>query len=127
MKEFVAFRALVNLLKKTNQEHLLGETYERCEMQFKIENVQLKNEVQELYSMFTLEELNEEIAKIVTPPNLNAEVEVIYQTIDGLHAACPNHTGDWYFSGDYPTIGGMRVVNKSFMNYIKKIDKRAYF
>ncbi len=127
MKEFVAFRALVNLLKKNNKEHLLGQTYERCEMQFNIPDVSLKNEVQELYELFTLEELNEEIAKIVTPPNLNAEVEVIYQTIDGLHKACPNHTGDWYFSGNYPTDGGIRVVNKSFMNYIKKIDKRAYF
>ena len=127
MKEFVAFRALVNLLKKTNQEHLLDETYERCKLQFDIPDVEMTNQVQQLYSLFTLEELNEEIAKIVTPPNLNAEVEVIYQTIDGLHEACPNHTGDWYFSGNYPTVGGTRVVNKSFMNYIKKIDKRAYF
>jgi len=127
MKEFVAFRALVNLLKKTNQEHLLGETYEKCEMQFNIPDIEMTNQVQQLYSLFTLEELNEEIAKIVTPPNLNAEVEVIYQTLEGLHKACPNHKGDWYFSGNYPTIGGTRVVNKSFMNYIKKIDKRAYF
>ena len=127
MKEFVAFRALVNLIKKTNQEDLLTQTYERCEMQLKIEGIEPKNEVQALYDLFTLEELNEEIAKIVTPPNLVAEVEVIYQTIDGLHQACPNHTGDWYFSGNYPTPGGFRVVNKSFMNYIKKIDKRAYF
>ena len=127
MKEFVAFRALVNLIKKTNQEHLLGETYERCEMQLKIEGIEPKNEVQALYDLFTLEELNDEIAKIVAPPNLNAEVEVIYQTVDGLHKACPDHTGDWYFSGNYPTAGGFRVVNKSFMNYIKKIDKRAYF
>ena len=127
MKEFVAFRALVNLIKKSNQEHLLGETYERCEQQMKITGVETKNEVQALYDLFTLEELNEEIARIVTPPNLEAEVEVIYQTIDGLHQACPDHTGDWYFSGNYPTAGGFRVVNKSFMNYIKKIDKRAYF
>lgn len=127
MKEFVAFRALVNLIKKSNREHLLGETYERCEMQLKISGVEIKNEVQALYDLFTLEELNEEIARIVTPPNLNAKVEVIYQTIEGLHQACPEHTGDWYFSGNYPTNGGFRVVNKSFMNYIKKIDKRAYF
>lgn len=127
MKEFVAFRAMVNLLKKTNQADLLMQTYERCKLQFSIDGIEAKNEVQELYKLFTLEEINVEIAKLVTPPNINAEIEVIYQTLEGLHEACPNHTGDWYFSGNYPTLGGIRVVNKSFMNYIEKIDKRAYF
>ena len=127
MNEFVAFRALVNLLKANNKEYLLGETYERCERQLKFDNIEPKNEVQELYDLFSLEELNREIANIVRPVDISAEVEIIYQTIEGLHAACPNHTGDWYFTGNYPTPGGIKVVNKAFINYYKKVDERAYF
>ncbi len=127
MSEFVAFKALVNLLNKDGKEDMLEATYERCKMQMTIDGIQQKNEVKVLYDEYTLEELNEEIARILRPEGVDCDIQIIYQTIEGLHEACPEHTGDWYFSGNYPTPGGTRVVNKSFMNFIKKIDKRAYF
>jgi len=127
MKNFIAFRAMVRLLEKNKKEHLLMETYAKCKMQENIEGLERVNHVKELYAQFTLEEINAEIAKLVTPKGTTAEIQVIYQTIEGLHKACPDNTGDWYFSGNYPTIGGMRVVNQSFINYIEKVDKRAYF
>ncbi len=127
MKEFVAFRALVNLLEKHNKSHLLEEVYQECKAQLQPNNLNPTNPIKRLYAEFTLEELNVEVAKLVTPEDIDAEVEVIFQTIEGLHEACVNHSGDWYFSGDYPTLGGMRVVNKAFVNYIEKVDKRAYF
>ena len=86
----------------------------------------MENVLQPIYALYSDEEISSEIAKIVTPPNIKPEVEVIYQSIAGLHEACPNHSGDWYFSGNYPTPGGTRVVNRAFMNYMEKKDERAY-
>jgi amidophosphoribosyltransferase len=126
MKEFVAFRALVALLKDHKKEHLLTETYERCKAQEHLPKEEIKNELIQLYSTFTYEQVSKKIAQIVTPEGIKPKVEVIYQTIKGLHESCPNHKGDWYFSGKYPTPGGNRVVNRAFINYMEDNDKRAY-
>ncbi len=124
--DFVAFRALVELLKENGKEQMLTEAYERCKTQESLPVEQIQNQLQVLYAEFTNEEISKKIAEIVTPKNISPEVEVIFQTIEDLHAACPNHSGDWYFSGDYPTPGGNRVVNRAFMNYIEKRNVRAY-
>jgi amidophosphoribosyltransferase len=126
MNDFVAFRALVALLKEKKKEHLLKETYERCKAQMDLPKEEMKNEVIELYETFDYETISAKIAEIVTPKGIKPKVEVIYQTIEGLHKACPNNKGDWYFSGNYPTPGGNRVVNQSFINYIENNNKRAY-
>jgi len=126
MNEFVAFRALVALLKENKKEHLLKETYQRCKAQLVLPKEQMKNEVIPLYATFDYETISAKIAEIVTPEGIKPKVEVIYQTIEGLHEACPNNNGDWYFSGNYPTPGGNRVVNQSFVNYMENNNKRAY-
>jgi len=126
MKDFVAFRALVELLEDNNLDHLLDETYERCKAQESLPVGKMKNQLIALYDTFSYEEISAKIADIVTPKGIKPKVEVIYQTIDGLKMACTEHTGDWYFSGKYPTPGGNRVVNRAFINYMKKSDQRAY-
>jgi amidophosphoribosyltransferase len=126
MKEFVAFRALVELLHENNKEHLLDEVYEKCKLQDELPKEEIKNYVADLYEEFTYEEVSAKIGELLTPKHINAEVEIIFQTIENLHDACPNHTGDWYFSGNYPTPGGNRVVNKAFMLYMENKDERAY-
>ncbi len=126
MREFVAFQALVQLLKENGKEHLLEETYYRCLDQVQLPKEQNVNMVKDLYDHFTQEEISARIARIVTPPEIEIPVDVIYQTLDGLRSACPNHTGDWYFSGDYPTPGGNRVVNKAFINFMENKNVRAY-
>ena len=126
MKDFVAFRALVALLEEKNKSHLLQETYERCKAQEKLPPEQMKNEVIALYETFSYEEISKKIAEIVKPEGIKPKVEVIYQTIKGLHQACPNNKGDWYFSGIYPTPGGNRVANRAFITYMENCDKRAY-
>ena len=126
MKEFAAFKALVSLLEENKKEHLLEEAYQRCLLEEKKPVEEMINQVQPLYDEFTYEQISDKIAEIVKPKGLDIEVKVIYQTVTNLHKACPNNTGDWYFSGNYPTIGGTRVVNRSFINYMEKNDKRAY-
>ncbi len=126
MKNFIAFRALVALLEENGKEHLLDEAYERCKAMVGVPDEELKNEVQELYNEFPYEVISDKIGEILTPPNIKPEVKIIYQTVEDLHKACPEHMGDWYFSGNYPTPGGIRVVNKAFMNYMEKVDARAY-
>ncbi len=126
MKEFVAFRALVDLLRENGKSHLLQEAYERCKAQENLPKELIKNEVAALYDEFTPEEISAQIAKIVCPPDIKPKVEVIYQSIENLHKACPNNLGDWYFSGNYPTPGGNRVVNRAFINYMEDRDERAY-
>jgi len=126
MKEFVAFRALVQLLEENNKEYLLEETYERCKAQEHLPKEEIQNYVQALYDEFSYEEVSDKIAEIITPPGIKPEIKVIYQTIEGLQQSCPNNNGDWYFSGNYPTPGGNRVVNKAFINYMEKSEARAY-
>ena len=126
MKEFVAFRALVELLHENNKEYLLEEAYQRCKAQEDLPTEQVINEVKSLYDSFSYEAISKRIAKIITPKGIKPKVEVIYQPIENLKIACPGHTGDWYFSGNYPTPGGNRIANRAFMNYMEKSDVRAY-
>ncbi|MDX1941381.1 MAG: amidophosphoribosyltransferase [Saprospiraceae bacterium] len=126
MGEFVAFQALIELLKDSGKEYLLQEAYERAKAQNCLPKEEIKNEVASLYAQFTYEDVSKKIAEIMTPSDIKPKVEAIYQTIEGLHKACPHNKGDWYFSGNYPTPGGNRVVNRSLINYMEKRDDRAY-
>lgn len=125
MKEFVAFRALLKLLKETQQEFKLDDVYDKCNRS-KISIEGSPNYVKELYDLFTDKQIEDKIAEIVKPKGMKAELEVIYQTVESLHEACPNHTGDWYFTGDYPTLGGNKVVNKAYVNFREGKEVRAY-
>lgn len=126
MNEFIAFRALVELLKENDKEYLLDETYKKCKAQEHLPASEIKNEVKRLYDTFTYEQITQKIAELVTPENAQAEIQIIYQTIENLHKAIPNHRGDWYFSGDYPTPGGNKVVNKAFINFMEGNTDRSY-
>jgi amidophosphoribosyltransferase len=126
LKDFVAFQAAVALVKETGREEVLKKIYEACKASLDLPRDQVKNEVQALYKLFKVNEVEKKIAAILRPADLKAEFQVIYQSIEGLHAACPNHKGDWYFTGDYPTPGGNRVVNRSFVNFMENSDARAY-
>ncbi len=125
MREFVAFRALLQLLKETGQDSLLDEVYEQC-VRSEIHQEPSPNYVQKLYGRFTDEQISDKIAQIVRSEDVKAEVDVIYQRVADLHQACPNHSGDWYFTGDYPTPGGNKVVNKAFINFMEGKVVRAY-
>lgn len=124
--EFVAFQAMIALLKERGKEDLLHETYLKCKAQEALPKEEIKNHLQQLYALFTDEEISKKVAGIVTPEDCRAEVEVIYQTIENLHEACPLNLGDWYFSGNYPTPGGNKVVNRAFINYMEGKKGRAY-
>lgn len=126
MGEFVAFEAAIQLLKARGMEHVIDEVYEKCKASLLLPKEEIVNHVKEIYRPFKQEEISAQITKIITPEGTNAEVEVIYQTLDNLHIACPEHTGDWYFSGNYPTPGGNKVVNKAFVNWKEGSNKRAY-
>jgi len=126
MGEFVAFEATISLLRETGRENVIERVYSNCIASEKLGNKQVKNYVQEIYSQFTDQEISDRIAQIITPKDIKAEVKVIYQTLDNLHKAIPSHLGDWYFSGNYPTLGGNKVVNKAFMNWVEGKNQRAY-
>jgi amidophosphoribosyltransferase len=126
MGDFVAFEAAIALLKDRNMEHIIEETYQKCKSQEDLPKEQIKNYVQEIYAPFTYEEVSAKISELLTPQGINCDVEIIYQTVDNLHAACPNNTGDWYFTGNYPTPGGNKVVNKAFMFWKEGRNERAY-
>lgn len=126
MGDFVAFRAMTDLIKESGKEHLIQEVYEECKAVAAMPNNQTYNAVKKLYAQFTDEEISARIAKIVKADHIRAEVEVVYQSVEDLHKACPHNLGDWYFTGDYPTPGGNKVANKAFMNWVEKKDVRAY-
>ncbi|MDP2412717.1 amidophosphoribosyltransferase [Daejeonella sp.] len=126
MGEFVAFEASISLLRETGREDIINRVYQNCIESEKLGNMQTENFVQEIYSQFTDQEISDRIAKIITPKEIKTEVKVIYQTLDNLHKAIPAHLGDWYFSGNYPTPGGNKVVNKAFMNWMEGKNQRAY-
>ncbi len=126
MKDFVAFQALVDLLRDTNRENLLEKAYDRALQSLDLPAEAVQNVVKPLYDLFTDEEISKRISEIVTPKHIKPEIQVIFQTIDDLHKACPNHLGDWYFSGNYPTPGGNKVVNRAFVHYMNKSEERAY-
>jgi amidophosphoribosyltransferase len=124
MGDFVAFRAMTALLKDKGKDYLLGETYEKC-VRARSQQTQ-QNYVKHLYAQFTDEEISKKIAEIVRPADMKAELDVVFQTVENLHKAIPRHLGDWYFTGDYPTPGGMKVVNRSYANYMEGKLVRAY-
>lgn len=126
LNDFAAFRAAIELLKEKNMHHVLHEVYRKCKNQENDPKEEVVNHVKEIYKPFSADQISAKIAEILTPANISAEVEVIYQSIEDLHEACPNDTGDWYFTGNYPTPGGNKVVNKSFINYIEGRNERAY-
>ena len=123
---FIAFKAALELLKETNQYHIIDEVYKKCKAQESKTDAEIINYVKEVYNPFKAEEISDKIAQMLKTEDVEAEVEVIYQTIEGLHKACPDNLGDWYFTGNYPTPGGMRVVNQAFINFYEGNDKRAY-
>ncbi|WP_397447660.1 amidophosphoribosyltransferase [Polaribacter sp. R77954] len=123
---FIAFKAALELLKETNQYQIIDEVYKKCKAQQTKEDTAINNYVKEVYKPFTAEQISAKIAHMLKTDDINAEVEVIYQTIEGLHKACPDNLGDWYFTGDYPTPGGMRVVNNAFINFYEGNNERAY-
>ena len=126
MGEFVAFEAAISLLKESGKENIISEVYQNCIESEKLGNKQVKNYVQEIYGQFPDQQISDRIAQIITPKEINTEVRVIYQTLGNLHKAIPDHLGDWYFSGNYPTPGGNKVVNKAFMNWMEGKNQRAY-
>ena len=126
LNTFIAFNAAIELLKDNNMEHLIDEVYSKCKEQEHLTKEEMVNYVRDIYRPFTPEQISAKIAELLKPDDCEAEVEIVYQTIENLHAACPNDTGDWYFTGNYPTPGGNRVVNSSFINYIEGKNRRAY-
>jgi amidophosphoribosyltransferase len=123
--DFIAFQAAITLLKESGQEHIIDEVYQNC-LNCCEDDEQVENYVQAIYAPFSAVQISKKIAQLLTPANINAKVNIIYQKISDLHASCPDHQGDWYFTGNYPTTGGNRVVNKSFINYIEGKNERAY-
>ena len=121
MREFIAFRAVLSLLKETKQENILEDVYQKC-----LNTDNSENHVKEVFAPFSYEQISAKIAELIKTDSINAEVEVIYQTVDNLHEACPQHLGDWYFTGDFPTLGGNKVVNRAFVNFMEGKEVRAY-
>lgn len=124
--DFIAFRATIALLKETQQTHIINEVYKKCKQQEKLPKEEMVNYVKEIYKPFTAKQISDRIAALITSTEIKARVSVVYQSIENLHAAIPDHKGDWYFTGDYPTPGGNKVVNKSFINFIEGRNERAY-
>ena len=126
MGDFIAFNAVVALMKERGKSKCMNELLERCEELQRDNQLHSENVVKQLYNQFTAEEISAKIAQLVTPPGLTIPVDVIFQRIEDLHKACPGNLGDWYFTGNYPTPGGNRVVNKAFMNYMEGKNVRGY-
>ena len=126
LQDFVAFRAAIELLKDHGKEGIIDEVYKKAKAQVGLDDTEIKNFVKEIYDPFTADEVSDKIAEMLKPADMGADLEIIFQSIFTLHEACPNHPGDWYFTGDFPTPGGNRVVNKAFINYVEGRDERAY-
>ena len=126
MGDFIAFRAAIALLVENGKEGVIKQVYKKAKAQLELPMTEQVNVVKEIYELYTAEEISAKIAKLVTPEDCNAKIEIIFQTIEGLHKACPDHTGDWYFTGNFPTPGGVRVVNKAFVLYYEGSTERAY-
>ncbi len=126
MGDFCAFSAAIALLKENHMGYVISEVYEKCKAQVGLDDKSIKNFVKEIYAPFSQEQVSQKISQMLTPPSVTIPVSIVFQSIEGLHNACPNHEGDWYFSGDYPTPGGYRVVNQAFINYVEGRNERAY-
>jgi amidophosphoribosyltransferase len=121
MSEFIAFRAAIELLKDRNKEQLIYRVYQKCKSQVNLPKEEMVNYVKEIYAPFTDEDISKKMAELLRSEEVTTPIEIVYQTIEGLHKACPNTPGDWYFSGDFPTLGGIRLLNQAFINYVEKI------
>lgn len=126
LEGLIAFRAMLQLLKEHNKYHLVEEVYHKCKDQVALEDKNVHNFVKDLYDEFTTEQISDKIAELISDSTVKAEVKTIFQTVENLHIACPKNLGDWYFTGDYPTAGGNRVVNRAFINFYEGNDQRAY-
>jgi len=126
LSDFIAFQASIELLKESHLENVINDVYKKAKAQESFLKENIRNFVKEIYKPFTAQQISEKVSELLTPTTVRAKTEIIYQTIEDLHTACPNHTGDWYFTGNYPTPGGNKVVNRSFINYIERKNIRAY-
>ena len=126
MEDFIAFRAAITLLKSQGKEDVINETYKDCLKELKLPSSKMKNRVSKIYADYSDEDISDQISKILKEKEIKTNVEVIFQTVESLHSACPKNLGDWYFTGDYPTPGGNKVVNQSFVNFYEGAKKRAY-
>ena len=121
LEEFCAFRATIELLKERGMHHVIEQTYRHCLEELKRSSEDMQNCVREIYEPFTTEEINEKIVEMLRPEEVTTPIELVFQSIDGLHQAIPNHRGDWYFTGNYPTPGGTKLCNQAYVNYVEKI------
>jgi amidophosphoribosyltransferase len=124
--DFIAFKAAIELLKETGRESIINEVYKKCTLQKNAPKEEIVNHVIEIYKPFTMKQISAKISEMLKPSDAKAEVVIIYQSIENLHKACPNDLGDWYFTGNYPTPGGNKVANNSFINFIEGRSVRAY-
>ncbi len=124
--DFIAFRAAIELLKNSGKEKIINDVYKNAKAQENLPKEEIINHVKEIYKPFTDEEISDQIARMLKTPEIRAELKIVYQTIDNLHLACPNHLGDWYFTGNYPTPGGNKISNRAFINFIEGRNIRAY-
>ena len=126
LEGLIAFQAALELLKETNQYNIVESVYKKCKAQENLKDSEVRNFVTEIYAPFQPQEISDKISVLLKDKSVNAEVKIIFQTVENLHIACPKNLGDWYFTGDYPTPGGNRVVNRAFMNFYEGKDARAY-
>ncbi|MBK7130471.1 MAG: amidophosphoribosyltransferase [Crocinitomicaceae bacterium] len=124
--DFIAFEAAIELLKESGMSHVIDDVYHRCKAQEKLKKESMVNLVKEIYAPFSDDQISEKISQMLRPESLKAELKIVFQTVENLHISCPENKGDWYFTGDYPTPGGNKVVNKSFINFIEGKNERAY-
>ena len=124
--DFIAFQAAIALLKENEMEHVINEVYKKCSLQKDLPKEEYVNYVKDIYKPFTDEQISAKIAEMLTDSSINAEVKIVYQSIEGLHEAVPDDKGDWYFTGNYPTPGGNKVASTAFLNYIHGVNTRAY-
>ena len=126
LEDLIAFRAMLALLKEKGKYHLIDEVYQKCKAQLQIEDKDVKNYVKELYEEFTDDQISDKISEMICEKDTKAQVKTIFQSVENLNLACPKNLGDWYFTGNYPTVGGNRVVNKAFINFYEGNNERAY-
>ena len=126
LESLIAFRAMLELLRENGKYHLVEDVYHKCKAQLELKDKEVKNFVKDLYSQFTADEISDKIAELISDPSVKAKVKTIFQPIENLHKACPKNLGDWYFTGNYPTPGGNRVVNRAFVNFYEGNKERAY-
>jgi amidophosphoribosyltransferase len=126
LEGLVAFRAALSLLKDADMYHIVEDIYTRCKAQENLKDMEVQNFVKEIYAPFTPQQVSDKIAELLSEDGINAEVKIIFQSIENLHKACPKNLGDWYFTGNYPTPGGNRVVNRAYINFFEENNERAY-